>query len=234
MRRMIVASLTAVIVAGCTGAAEYPILNQLFTASRLRDNTTLNGFSMVALDPVTQGSVTSFTIVNVGPETRKPLGLKPLAKAYDDAKAEDTAFNKRHDDYEQQHLDVVEKVVKAGREAKLKGEDADVQSAWYKMLDEGRGISHKMTDAKRKLASESVVVDMSVSDPRNPVDVTKYDGDLVAKDVTVDADVRVPSGQTVKKTFVVTMQRAMLRGPKGEISGRWIVSRLKEAGAKAS
>lgn len=232
MRRMIVASLAAVILAGCSGAAEQPILNELFTASRLRDNTTLNGFSMVALDPVTQGSVTTFRIVNVTPETSRPLTLKALAKSYDAAKAEDDAFNKRHDEYEQQHMEELTRVVKAGRDAKLKGGDAEVQAAWFKMLDEGRDISRKVSDSKRRLASESTVIDMSVRDPRTPVDVTKYDGDLVTKDATVDATVRVPAGQTVQKTFLVTMQRARLKGgPKGDITGRWIVTGLKEQGA---
>jgi hypothetical protein len=235
---MLVASLTAVILAGCSGAAEQPILNQLFTASRLRDNTTLNGFSMVALDPVTQGSVTTFSIVSVSPEARKPLTLKTLARAYDDAKAEDAAFNKRHDDYEQQHMEEVTRIARAGRDAKLKGGDADVQAAWFKMLDEGRDISRKVSDAKRRLATESVVIDMSVSDPRNPIDVTKYDGDLVTKEVTVDAQLRTPAGTTVPKTYLVTMQRAVLKGgPKGDITGRWIVTGLKEQpapGAKSS
>jgi hypothetical protein len=233
MRRSYLASLATLVLIGCSGAAEQPILNQLFTASRLRDNTTLNGFSMVALDPRTQGSVLSFSITSVSPESGTPLGLKSLAKVHDDAKAEDAAFNKRRADYAQQNGEAVSRVVKAGREAKLKGNDAEVQAAWFKMIDEGRDIARKITDAKRKLASESAVVDMSVADPRNPVDATKLDGELVSKNVTVDANVRLPNGQTTPKTYVVTMQRAVLKGPKGDITGRWIVTGLKDTAAPA-
>jgi hypothetical protein len=233
MRRMILASLTTVILAGCSGAAEQPILNQLFTASRLHDTTTLNGFSMVELDPQKQGSVLSFSIISVTPDSHKPLALKSLAKAYDDAKAEDAAFNKRHDEYAQQHADAVTNVVKAGRETKLKGPDAEVQTTWFKMLDEGRDISRKMTESKRALAKESAVAEMSVADPRNPVDVTKLDGEIVSKDVTLDANVRLPNGDSTKKTFVVTMQRALLKGPKGDITGRWIVTSVKDASASS-
>src|SRR5438093_282684 len=87
---LLAASLTTLIplFAGCSGAAEQPILNQFFTASRLRDNTTLDGFSMVALDPQKQGTVTSFSITNVSAEQRKPLTLRSLAKAHDAAPAE--------------------------------------------------------------------------------------------------------------------------------------------------
>src|SRR5262252_6333971 len=115
MRRMLVASLATVVLVACSGAAEQPILNQLFTASRLHDTTTLNGFSMVELDPQKQGSVLSFTITNVTPESRKPLALKGLARAYDDAKAEDVAYNKRNEEYARQHAEAVSRVAKAGR-----------------------------------------------------------------------------------------------------------------------
>ena len=234
MRRLIIASLTAVFLAGCSGASEQPILNQLFTASRLRDNTTLNGFSMVALDPRTQGSVTTFSIVSVTPETSTPLTLKTLAGTYEAAKADDAAFTKRHDEYELAHAEEVTRVIKAGRDAKLKGPDSEVQAAWFKMIDEGIDVSRKVSEAKRKLSGESGLIDMSVNDPRNPIDVTKYDGVLVSKDVTVDATVRTGPGQLVPKTYIVTMKRAVLKGgPKGDITGRWIVTGLKEASAPA-
>jgi hypothetical protein len=229
MRRLLVASLTTLGLAGCTGSAEQPILNQLFTASRLHDTTTLNGFSMVEIDPQKQGSVLSFSITSVTPEARTPLTLTSLARAYDEAKAEDAALTRRHDEYAQQHAESVTRVVKAGRDAKLKGADADVQAAWFKMVDEGRDISRKMTDAKRRLANESVVAQMSVADPRSPVEAAKFDGEMVSKDVTVDASVRLPDGGATRKTYVVTLQRAALKGPQGDITGRWIVTRVKDA-----
>ena len=71
------------------GLPEQPILNQFFTASRLRDNTSLANFAMVAFEPNTQGIIISFDITNVTPEQRRPLGLRTLAKAHQDAEAED-------------------------------------------------------------------------------------------------------------------------------------------------
>jgi len=232
---LLAASLATLIplFAGCSGAAEQPILNQFFTASRLRDNTTLDGFSMVALDPQKHGSVTSFSITNVSAEQRKPLTLRTLAKAHDDAKAEDTALNSRREAFQKENDEAVQRVVKAGRTARLKGADADVQASWFKMLDEGIEISRKVTDARRKLATESAVVKMSVADPRKPIDVAKYDGDLVSKDVTVNATLRQPSGETSPHTFLITMQRALLKGEKGDITGRWVITSIKDAAAPA-
>jgi len=226
--RMLGASLTTLTLVACSAGAEQPILNQFFAASRLRDNTTLGGFSTVAFEPGTHGTITTFTITNVTPERRKPLALKTLAKEQDDARAEDAAFTKRKDEYANQAGEALERVVKAGRAGKLKGKDAEVQVAWFKLVDEGVAVAKKVTDARRTLAAESLVVDLSVADPRNPVDPKKYDGELVSKDVTIDAPVRTPDGQTVQKTLVVTLQRAELKGDR-PITGRWIITGLKDA-----
>jgi hypothetical protein len=225
---MLAVSLAAPVLVGCSAAAEQPILNQFFTASRLRDNTTLASFSTVSFEPASAGIVNTFAITSVSPEQRKPLTLKDIAKAQDDAKAEDAAFTKRKDDYANENGEAVQRVVKAGRDAKLKGKDADVQAAWFKLVDEGVAISRKITDARRSLSAQSVVVSLSVSGSRTPVDVTRRDGELVTKEVTIDAPVKLPNGQTVQKTFVVTLQRAELTGDK-PITGRWIVTNIKDA-----
>ena len=50
--------------------AEQPVLGQFFAASRLRDLTALATLSTVVFEPTKDGVVTTFTIVNVGPERR--------------------------------------------------------------------------------------------------------------------------------------------------------------------
>ena len=46
---------------------------------------------------------------------------------------------------------------------------------------------------------------------RNPVSrrstAAKFKGELVSKDVTLNAEVKMPDGQTAQKTLVVTIQR---------------------------
>jgi len=54
----------------------------------------------------------------------------------------------------------------------------------------------------------------------------RVDGHMVTKDVTIDAPVIVPDGQTVQKTLVVTLQRAS-----GGDSRRWIVTGVRDAAA---
>src|SRR6266702_2526976 len=122
-------ALTLALAAGCSGFSEQPILNQFFTASRLRDNTSLNNITMVSFEPRTQGTVTTFDIVSVTPERRKPLVIKALAEAHQAAKADDAAFTKRKEEYQNENLEAIQRVLKADRERmKVKGKDAEVQA----------------------------------------------------------------------------------------------------------
>jgi hypothetical protein len=225
-------ALTALGLTACSSPPEQPILNQFFTASRLLDNSSLDNFSTVIFDPRTQGTVIGFTITGVTPEQHKAVDIKALAQAQDDAKAADAAFTTRKQEYESENREAIRRVLKAEREnASLKGKDADVQAAWIKFREEGTQISRRVSAARTRLASERSVVDLSVSaDPRNPVDLKKYDTELVSKEVTVSATVRLPTTQTATRTLVVTMTRAVLRGDK-PITGRWIITNVKNAAA---
>lgn len=165
------ASLTVVILAGCSRGPERALLGQFFAAARLADRTSLHNFTTVSFEPGTQGTVMAFEIVNIAPEERTPLTLGAVANAREDATA-------------------------AGA-----------------------------------IAAERQVVELSMSGSGvTPVDPTKYDGELVSKGVTITAPVRLPGGQTAQKTFVITMQRAVLKGDKN-VTGRWIITAVRDASA---
>ena len=73
------------------------------------------------------------------------------------------------------------------------------------------------------VASEIGIAELSVDDPRDPVDLRRYSGEMVSKEVTIRAPVRLPNGQTAQKTMDIILQRAILKGDR-EIAGRWIVT----------
>jgi hypothetical protein len=89
---------------------------------------------------------------------------------------------------------------------------------------------------RKALNQDKPVVDISTQDQRNPLIVTDYDGELVTKDVTIKADVKMPDGATVEKQLVVTIQRATLKnvvgkdGKAADYVGRWVITKHKEAG----
>lgn len=76
------------------------------------------------------------------------------------------------------------------------------------------------------VASERLVADLSVNSTGGPpLDVTKYEGEVVSRDVTIRAPVRPPAGPVVRKTLVMTLQRAVLSGAHA-VRGRWIVTKV--------
>jgi hypothetical protein len=226
--------LAAATLIGCSSAPEQPILNQFFTASRLSDNTSLANFTMVAFDPTVQGIIISYTITGVTPEQRRPLGLRTLAKAREDAEAADLEFSKRKYEYQTTNIDAIKRVLQSEREnARLAPKDAEVQVAWNRLVEDSNALSKKAVDAKRRLATEKAVADMSINGGPTHVDVSKFDGELVSKDVSIAAPVKLPSGETVQKNLVITMQRAVLKGDK-ELTGRWVITSIKDEAAGAS
>jgi hypothetical protein len=224
-------SLALLAVAACSGGPEQALIGQFFNASRLRDNTSLDNFSTVLFDPKTSGTVTTFTVQSIGAEQRKPLPLKSLAQAQEDAKSQDAAFSQRKDDYQKANLEAIQRVLKAERDkGKVAGKDAEVQVAWTKFREDSATYSKKVSELRRNLRSETQLVDMSINAGRTAIDVTKYDGEMISKEVTVSAPVRLPNADTVQKTYVITMQRAVLKGDK-EITGRWIITGCRDTAA---
>jgi hypothetical protein len=221
-------------IIGCSSVPEEPILRQFFTASRLRDRTTLQSFAVAEFSPNEHGSVTGFDIVAVSEERRMPMNLRALRQEHDAIVAEDAEFTKRKVAYQNENLEAIQRVLKAeAGQSKVAGRDAQVQAAWSKWRDDTAQLSKKLSEAKRKLSGESSLIQMSVDDPANPVDVTQFDAELVTKDITIEAPVRMPDGSSVDKTLVVTMQRAVLKGDR-QIDGRWIITAVKEGSAAGS
>jgi hypothetical protein len=218
---------------GCGSGPEYQLLQKYFQASRLRDNTTLANIATVSYSPTEQGAVQSFEVVNVGPEERRPLRLRELASAEAEARTADETFNKKKKEYQDANLTAIERVLKAERSnAALRGADAQVQKAWAQWRDDAAQHAKKVAEARKALAEERSLAEVSVYDARNLVDATKFDGELIHKDVTVKARVRTPSGAVQDKDLVIRLTRADLNnGPDNKsVTGRWIITSISEAG----
>ncbi|HWQ00171.1 MAG TPA: hypothetical protein VNK92_06845 [Vicinamibacterales bacterium] len=223
--------LLAVLAAACGGASvEQQVLRRYFDALRLRDQATLGFVATVRLDPETEGIVQRFRIVSVGDERRQALRIRELARALREAREADEAFIARMRAFQKEHADEIDRVLKAeARKAALRGRDAALQAEWRRWRDQMAEHAKRVADARRKLAAETRVAELSVYDAQNPVEVEDYDGELVTKDVTIEAEVLTPDRQTVTRTYVVTLQRAELKGPKGERRGRWVITGIRPA-----
>ena len=227
---VVVVLTAAVLASACSGGAEeQQLLKKFFDASRMRDNVTLNNIAAVAFRPQEEGTVQSFSIVSVAPETRRTLRIKELNAAFDAAKKEDDEFTKNKKDYQDRNIEAIDRVLKAERENRpLRGADLEVQKQWTKWREDTQHMSKKVSDARKAAADEQSIAGLSVYDAREPVNVADYDGELVSKDVTIMATVRSPDGQSAEKQLVVVLQRAELKSTAGEARiGRWVVTGIK-------
>jgi hypothetical protein len=224
------------LVAACGSAPpEQQVLNNFFRASRVRDNATLANIAAVSFDPRTDGTVQSFDIANVGEEQRRTLQIRQLTDEEEKAKQADADFAKKKKEYQDANIEAIERVVKAERSgATVRGKDAEVQAAWTKWREEQSQYQKKLSEARTKLSNERALAVNSLTAPGRPdVDVSNMDVELVTKQVTVNAQVREPSGSTTPKTFVFVLQKAVGKSSEGERDGRWIITGIRPQGGGA-
>jgi hypothetical protein len=230
--------LAMVVTIGCGGGGEEKTtLMKYFNASKMRDNLTLANIATVGFDPEKNGQVQSFSIVSAEPDKSAPLQLKAHQAELKAAQDADAEFTKKKKDYQDANTEAIDRILKAEAANKpLKGKDADIQKEWNKWRDETKEYAAKVTEARKALNVDRPIVEISIQDPRNPVVVTDYEGDMVTKEVTIDAKVKGTDGATSQKQFVFTLQRATLKGvvgkdgKAGDLVGRWVITKYTEAG----
>ncbi len=219
----------AVMVAACGGGEETTFLRKYFNASKMGDNMTLANIATVGFDPERDGTMGSFSIVSTSEEKVTELTLKQHAadlKALQDQEAE---FAKKKKEYQDANAEAIDRILKAEAKGQpVRGKDAEIQAEWNKLRDETSEWAKKITAARQLLNADRPVVEISTFDARDPVDVLAFDGSLASRDVTIEGSV-TKGGQTEKKQYVITIQRATLKGAKAgaDMVGRWVVTGIK-------
>lgn len=228
--------LSVAALSGCSSAnaSEENLVRQFFRASGLRDSQTLSNFATVTFDPAKEGTVGTgdFEVTAVSPERTEPLQVIELNKAFTEAESANKAFNEKKKAYQDAHSEAIERVLKAesaGR--KLTGADAQVQAEWTKWRDESGAEAKKVSSARMALSNARPIAELSLmanSSSPTPT-VEEMNGTLVSKDITVKAQVKDPAGAISEKTYVMTVQRAVVKTDKGERQGKWIITGIKPA-----
>jgi hypothetical protein len=219
----------ALLATACSRPPEQQMLTQFFRAARARDNTTLAMMSAVTLDPREQGTVEDFTITSVSPETRSPLDLKALLEAEKRARDAEGEFAKRKMEYQNANLPLIEQIVKLERDPKAKMTPAQqaVKTAWDKWREESTTYTRAVSAARTAVADATGPAEASLTQPgQASFDPAKFTGEMVTKEVALDAEVRNPQGQTAPAKITLTMSRAVgtLDGQTRE--GRWIITKI--------
>jgi hypothetical protein len=215
----------------CGGSSEEPTVQNFFRAARMRDNVTQGNIAIVGYDPKTDGQVDNFSFVSETPEQLTPIQLKQLAAALKDAQKADEEFTNKKRDYQDANADAVKRVLDAEKKnQKLGGKDAVIQAAWSKWREDTQASAKKVTEAREALNKERPAIELSMQNPQKPIDATEYDGQLATKEMTIAANVKDASGQASKKTLVITLQQARLKGSDGaELKGKWVITKVKPA-----
>jgi hypothetical protein len=226
--------LMAAALSACSSANanEENLVRQFFRASSLRDNMTLANFAVVAFDPKSEGTVNDFEVTAVSPEKTEPLRVIELSKALTEAEAANKAFNEKKKTYQDANMEAIDRVLKAesaGR--KLSGKDAQIQAEWTKWRDDTGAEAKKVSSARAELSNARPLAELSLmpnAGAATPA-VEEMDGTMVSKDITIAATVKGPDGASSQKNYVVTAQRAVVKGKDGDRQGRWIITAIKPA-----
>jgi hypothetical protein len=226
--------LSVLVVTSCGGSsAEQQLLTNFFRASRVRDNATLSNLATVEFSPRTDGSVQDFTVTNVGPEQKRTLQIQEALTEVEQAKQAESEFARRKKEYQDANMPALQRVSTSQREKKaITGTDAEVLAAWNKITAEELATKKRSSQARAKVNTESSIAIGSLTAPGRPdVDVKGMEVEIVSKQVTVEAQVKSPDGQTTPKTLVFTFQRAIGKKDGQTTEGRWLITGLQQQGS---
>lgn len=214
-------------LAGCGGGGEeQALISSFFRASRFNDRTTLGGISMVAFSPDSDGIIGSFDVENITEEQRRPLRMREMAAALLQAQQEQRNFAVEMKAYQDENLDAIARVIEAERaDEQVSSRDQDVQEAWTTWREGSQEHSRAVAAAENDLGDESAVAQVSAYDPNNPIDVQGLEGELLSKEVTINASVERDGGEE-QRTLVITLQSVHLNAADGILEGRWIITSI--------
>ena len=219
MKKVAVALLLApeiLLLISCS--REQQFLTQFFRAARGRDNTTVGRMSAVEIDPRTQGSIDDFEITNIGSETRTPLSFKPLFEAEAKAREQEKEFLKTKIEYQNANIKQIEEVLKLEAQPGAKFSPAlqKVKGEWDKWRADIAAHARATTTASLAIKQATGLAEASLTQPgQPPLDPRTFEGETISKEVTVNAEVRTPDGQTTNKTLTLTISRVAGGGREG-------------------
>jgi hypothetical protein len=220
--------------AACSSAPpEQVLLTNFFRAARVRDNTTLGNIAAVTFNPRTEGTVEDFEIVAVAPEQRRPTQIRALMDEEAKAREEEEAFGRKRVEFQNANQDAINRVAKAeSARQPVRGTDAEVLASLTRLRTEQAEHSRRLSDVRTRLSRERNQAVSSLTRPGQPdVDISNVDVELVSKQVTVNAQVRTPEGQTVPRTLIFTFQRAAANEGGQAREGRWLITSLQQQGS---
>jgi hypothetical protein len=187
--------------------------------------------SAVEFRPSQQGEVTEFEITNISEERRTPLTYKQLIEAQNRAAADEADFRKRRVDFESANRPALEAIAKLERDpaAKFNPTQEKLKAEWDKWRQDAQAMTKATANAKAAFNNAVGPAEASLAQPGQPAFAAdKFEGQLISKDVTVEAQVK-QGDVTTAKTLVITLQRVEGTQDGTQRNGRTIIARIQGA-----
>jgi hypothetical protein len=218
IRLLCVVSILALMVS-CSGG-EQQILKTFFVAVQGGDSATLSGIS-VAKFP---GKVTSWEILEVGPESKEPFTLAAkraefleLEKSVEKKRDDNDAFIKDNAKQAEEY----QKRISTNPDYEFKGDMAEFQTEWKTRVDEQKQLEAKLEEARRQVDELRDAAALSLNTLVNE----NFKGDVVGKTVRL----KVNDG-TEDQIYSFTIQRFNLSDAERNLTpmSRWIITGIKK------
>jgi len=221
----------ALLAAACSRRPEQQFLTQFFRAARARDTSTIAMMSAVEFDPRERGEVNGFDITNVSEEKRTPLDMKPLMDAVVKAEEDQKEFVSKKIEYQNANMATLQAMAKLEREkGKFNPAQEKIKAEWDKWNEDTLMHTRAVRAAKEAVANATGPAEASLAIPGQPPFVAnKFKGEVITKDVTLNAKVKMPDGKETEKKMVVTIQRVAGEQDGKKRGGRPIIVRIADA-----
>ena len=152
-----------------------------------------------------------------------------MLEAERQARDAESEFAKRKMEYQTANLPMIEQIVKLERDpnAKMSTAQQTVKTAWDKWREESSTFTKAVSAARMAVVAATGPAAASLTQPgQPPFDPAAFQGEIITKEVVVDAQLRNPQGQTAPATMTLTMTRAVGTMAGEAREGRWIITKM--------
>ena len=210
---------TLALLVSCTGA-EQQLVSTFLTAVQGGDEATLSGVSLVKFP----GSVTSWEILEVGPESKEPFPLAEIQKEFTELEKQTEINNERHANF---LADNAKKAVEYRRrllknpDSQFTGEMADFKTELDTRIAEQKELDAKLEEVRQRIIGLRDAAGLSLNIAVND----NFEGEVKGKVVRL----KVHDGSE-EKSYSFMLRRFELSDPERNLTpmSRWIITDIEE------
>jgi hypothetical protein len=219
MRTVLILALTSIVALGlaCSSEPERRVLTTFVNAVQAGDEAAAAQVSLVEFP----GEVSSWEIVEVGPETSAPFQLAKLQKERLEMEEALDAMIKKNDQWLQDNEELYYEYKPKkddDPEATFTGKLQEFDEEFTARMDEQKALDQKIRDAEDAIDALKKAAALSTNTPGLG---SSYDGDVLAKEAKVKFD---------DKDYTVTFKQYALVNTEHNMRpvSRWIITDIRE------